>query len=71
MQEDGIGNAGETLQCFVITDHQRFAMGVGAGHHQRGVRPQVEHLILDRRSRQHQPNLAKTRSNTRQGRIAS
>lgn len=66
VKEEGIGDAGEALQRHMVSDDQRLAAGVGAGHHQHQrlrlrepgepVGPAgrlVEQQVLQRRMGQH------------------
>jgi hypothetical protein len=67
VQQPGVGQALQALQRFGVVAHQRFAAGVGAGHHQQQIlrllQPAgaggaagglVEEQELDRRAGQHQ-----------------
>ena len=42
MHQEGIGDPAQAFQRFVIANHQRLAMRVGAGHYQQQIVGKIE-----------------------------
>ena len=79
VHDEGVGQAGEPRQGFLVVDADRFAVAVAAAHQQREILRLfepfdargasggfVKQQVVDRRDRQHDTQPGKTRGDTRQ-----